>query len=306
MAKKQSNTRTTERKVSITPERVFIYALGFGAVGGAIYFAREYYLSLKAQRDQTSDTSTTTNTSGNNKSTFNFFSSSANDSFPLKKGSQGARVRHLQEALSSILGTDVFRSLTPIDGVFGTGTQKALQQAGYGSNVDNALFNQIVNNQPTIVFNPQDLAQKLYGYANTKDSNSVLNILRQIKDTTQYSAVNQSYKSLGFVSKTIVTHLLDQAFAYDNTSKERIKSEFIRMGLKQEASSGKWSLSGLAGFKDIITITDTYVIDRNKNRIPVSKNTILGDEQQVSNGMTLFKAIDNSMAVVPSDHVKYV
>jgi hypothetical protein len=168
------------------------------------------------------------------------------------------------------------------------------------------LFNQIVNNQPTIVFNPQDLAQKLYNSANAKDSNGVMSILRQIQDTTQYSAVNQSYKSIGFISKTIVTHLLDQAFVNDSLTKERIKAEFLRMGLKLDASSGRWSLSGLAGFRDIITITDTYVIDRNKNRIPVRKNTILGDEQQVSNGMTMFKAIDNSMAVVPSDHVKYV
>lgn len=305
MAKKRSNTKTTERKVNITPERVFIYALGVGAVGGAIYFAREYYLSLKAQRDQSGDTSTTS-TSSNTKSVFNIFSSSANDSFPLKKGSRGARVRQLQQALASILGASVFQQFSPIDGIFGTGTQNALRQAGYGTTVDEALFNQIVNNQPTIVFNPQDLAQKLYNSANAKDSNGVMSILRQIQDTTQYSAVNQSYKSIGFISKTIVTHLLDQAFVNDSLTKERIKAEFIRMGLKLDASSGRWSLSGFAGFKDIITITDTYVIDRNKNRIPVRRNTILGDEQQVSNGMTMFKAIDNSMALVPSDHVKYV
>lgn len=305
MAKKRSNTKTTERKVNITPERVFIYALGVGAVGGAIYFAREYYLSLKAQRDQNGDTSTTS-TSSNTKSVFNIFSSSANDSFPLKKGSRGARVRQLQQALASILGASVFQQFSPIDGIFGTGTQNALRQAGYGTTVDEALFNQIVNNQPTIVFNPQDLAQKLYNSANAKDSNGVMSILRQIQDTTQYSAVNQSYKSIGFISKTIVTHLLDQAFVNDSLTKERIKAEFIRMGLKLDASSGRWSLSGFAGFKDIITITDTYVIDRNKNRIPVRRNTILGDEQQVSNGMTMFKAIDNSMALVPSDHVKYV
>ncbi|MFN8436014.1 MAG: peptidoglycan-binding domain-containing protein [Cytophagales bacterium] len=305
MAKKRSNTKTTERKVNITPERVFIYALGVGAVGGAIYFAREYYLSLKAQRDQSGDTSTTS-TSSNTKSVFNIFSSSANDSFPLKKGSRGARVRQLQQALVSILGASVFQQFSPIDGIFGTGTQNALRQAGYGTTVDEALFNQIVNNQPTIVFNPQDLAQKLYNSANAKDSNGVMSILRQIQDTTQYSAVNQSYKSIGFISKTIVTHLLDQAFVNDSLTKERIKAEFIRMGLKLDASSGRWSLSGFAGFKDIITITDTYVIDRNKNRIPVRRNTILGDEQQVSNGMTMFKAIDNSMALVPSDHVKYV
>lgn len=305
MAKKRSNTKTTERKVNITPERVFIYALGVGAVGGAIYFAREYYLSLKAQRDQSSDTSTTS-TSSNTKSVFNIFSSSANDSFPLKKGSRGARVRQLQQALAGILGASVFQQFSPIDGIFGTGTQNALRQAGYGTTVDEALFNQIVNNQPTIVFNPQDLAQKLYNSANAKDSNGVMSVLRQIQDTTQYSAVNQSYKSIGFISKTIVTHLLDQAFVNDSLTKERIKAEFLRMGLRLDASSGRWSLSGFAGFRDIITITDTYVIDRNKNRIPVRRNTILGDEQQVSNGMTMFKAIDNSMALVPSDHVKYV
>ena len=69
MAKKQSftNAKSTERKVSITPERVFIYALGIGAVGGAIYFAREYYLSLKAQRDDTSTNTANTSTQTKNR-----------------------------------------------------------------------------------------------------------------------------------------------------------------------------------------------------------------------------------------------
>ena len=305
MAKRQVNRNTRPKAKplastsKITPKRVFILTLSLGALGGAIYLLREYYLKHKA--DQSSDQTPTPSASQRSSN-----SSSTGDGFPLKKGSTGTRVTQLQEALSSLLGQNTMVQNGGIDGSFGKGTENALKLAGYGKTVSQALFNQIVKNEPTIIFNPQDLAEKLYHSAQAQSSTGVLEVLRQIKDVSQYSALNQAYKKMGFISKTIVTHLLDQSFAYDSGTKEKIKSEFLRMGLKLDQESEQWSLSGFTAFRDIITIVDTYVVDEKQNHIRVSKNTILGDEQEVENGMTLFKSIDNSYGRVPTEHVKYV
>lgn len=303
---RNSNDYRRERKVNITPERVFIYALGIGALGGTIYFAREYYLSLKHKRDSEQDLAPDTKTASSN--IFNVFNTtgSQGDSFPLKRGSKGPRVKQLQQALANIIGLAEMNRNGGIDGIFGKGTENALLLANYPKTVSEDLFKQIVDNIPTIVFNPQDLAQRLYSHANLKNLSGVLEVLRQIKSVSEYSSVNEAYKKLSLISKTIVTHLLDTAFVEDSNAKEKIKGEFLRMGLKYSSATGKWSLAGLGAIRDIVTITDTYVVDRNQNKIKVKKNTILGDEQQIENGMTLFRAIDNSLALVPTAHVKYV
>lgn len=299
----KSKHKPTTTKSKITPGRVFIFTFGVAAIGGAVYLVREYY------RNQKTDTKETTPEQPKEKSSARKYSNpskAVGDAFPLKKGSKGQRVIELQQALANALGQDVMAKNGGIDGVFGKGTENALKLAGYEKTVSEALFNQIVKNEPTIIFNPLDLAEKLYHSAESKNSTGVLNILKQIGDVSQYTAVNEAYKKMGFVSKTIVTHLLDQAFPTDSYAQERIKYEFLRMGLKLDEDSGKWSLSGWTGIRDIITIVDTYVVDRDQNRIKVSKNTILGDEQQVQNGMTMFKAIDNSYGAVPTEHVRYV
>lgn len=289
-------------KVNITFERVLIYTLGMGALGGAIYFT---YLGLKNKGNAGGGT-TSPETRKATGTTYNVYNSANGDSFPLKRGSRGQRVTQLQQALAKIIGLDAMNANGGIDGIFGKGTENALRLANYPKVISEDLFKQIVDNIPTIIFNPQDLAQRLYGFANLQNLSGVMDVLRQIKSVSEYSAVSEAYKKLGVVSKTIVTHLLDSAFEKDYTAKEKIKGEFLRMGLKYSTASGKWSLAGLGAIKDIITIVDTYVVDRNQNRIKVKRNTILGDEQRIENGMTLFRAIDNSLALVPTAHVQYV
>lgn len=294
--------REDHNKKSITPKKVFIYALSIGALGGVAYFA---YLSHKRKRDE--EAGLPTESSSSYSTIYNVFNSGTQgDSFPLKRGSSGARVKQLQQALANILGLDVMNQNGGIDGIFGKGTENALRLANYPKTVSEDLFKQIVDNIPTIVFNPQDLAHRLHGFASLQNLSGVIEVLKQIKNVSEYSSVNEVYKKQSIVSKTIVTHLLDTAFTNDFTAKEKIKAEFLRMGLKYSTATGKWSLAGLGELRDIITIMDTYVLDRNQNRIKVKRNTILGDEQKVENGMTLFRAIDNSLALVPSAHVKYV
>jgi hypothetical protein len=193
-----------------------------------------------------------------------------------------------------------------IDGQFGPQTASALKSAGYPETVDEALFAKItgISGALTVVFNPSTLAVSLYSGAHSQNLEQVLGVLKQLKTTSDYSSVNEYYKKQSFIAKTIVTDLLEYAFKSNEAAKTQIRNEFLRIGLKV-SSTGAWSLQGLMLYKDLITIRETVVTDAHNNRIPVRRNTILGDELEVANGMTWFKSIDNTILKVPTQDVKY-
>lgn len=318
-AKKASN------KSSVNGKKVFIYALALGAVGGAVYLTHEYLKrkkNIEKRPDDASDNSDTiiiNNTlpaSYRTSSTSTSSGSSSRDSFPLKRGSRGQRVLQLQQALASILGASVMNANGGVDGVFGAGTSNALKQAGYSEVINETLFNTIIERAGlrtgagTSAYDPKTLARDLYKSAQVKNLEDVLVLLKRIRSASEYSSVSEHYKKLGFISRTVVTDLLDYAFKTNEGAKQLIRNEFLRMGLKVDAS-GKWSVptaqAGLSGrlYKDLITLRDTLVIDSRSNRIPVRKNTILGEEFKIANGMTWFRSVDKSILQVPTQDVTY-
>ncbi|CAN5448698.1 hypothetical protein BH10BAC4_BH10BAC4_18310 [soil metagenome] len=300
----------TPRK-GIKPAKGFIYALTFAAFGGGGYLIYDR-IKRKKSMDASDDSSDTIVINNNLPSSYNAVPNnvtraSGSDSFPLKKGSSGSRVLLLQQALSKIIGTSVMNANGGIDGKFGKGTVSALKLAGYPERIDESVFNRITGSSGSnleIVFNPSDIAIKLYRAAQSKNSNGVLSQLQQIKTVSDYSSVNEYYKKQSFISKTIVTDLLDFAFKGNEDVKEKIRNEFQRIGLKTD-DSGRWSLQGIPLFKDLITLRETIVTDASNNRIPVRRNTILGDEVKVQSGMTWFRSIDHSILKVPTQDVKY-
>lgn len=300
--------QTQAKAKGIKPAKVFIYALALAALGGGGYLVYDRMKRKKmAERSQlpsegNADTIIINNTLP---ASFTSFTSkaltSASDNFPLKRGSRGTRVTILQQALSKTSPGIM------IDGQFGPQTAGALKTAGYPQIVDEALFNKITagsNGGLTVVFNPASLAESLYAAAQAKNLEQVLSVLKQLKTVTDYSSVNEYYKKQSFISKTIVTDLLEYAFKANEAARTQIRNEFLRIGLKV-SSTGTWSLQGIKLYSDLITIRETVVIDARNNRIPVRRNTILGDEIEVSNGMTWFKSIDNSILKVPTQDVKY-
>lgn len=301
------------KSVTVTPERIFVYALGVGAVGGAVYLAREYFLGLKAGQNTGADYPTPTpiiinQGGGTSKSST---TTSHNDNFPLKIGSWGNRVTLMQQGLSRVLGMNVVNKNGGIDGKFGTGTATMLKLAGYPSVIDETTYNRIVGNSSTgisnpITFNPTSLASNLKLNAESRNIEGVISILRQLNNVSDYTAVNEAYKKFGLISKTIVTDLLDGAFSGNAISKDRIKEEFMRMGLKLNQDSGTWSLQGIKLFRDIVTFKDTFVKDASNQMVLVKRNTILGDEVKTELGTTWFRAIDNTLYSVPTSDVKYV
>lgn len=295
-------------KSSITPERAFLYGVGVLAIGGAVYFTGKQLLQKKENYINTSDTNLTISVADSTAPVKRL--ASASDSFPLKLGSRGSRVTQLQQALQNVLGAKVLEQYTKIDGIFGSGTQKALKAAGLPVTVNEDTFNSIAAKDrfiPLPVQTPQSLGSKLYIYATGKNFDGVMTVLQQLNTTADYSAANSSFvgSQIFSVSKSIVTYLLDEAFPNNQFAKDQIKAEFKRIGLKQD-NAGKWSLSGFSGYNDLITIIDTYVIAPNGNRISVNRNTILGEQTSIKNGMTVFRSIDGGQFSVPTGHVKYV
>jgi hypothetical protein len=300
----QGKAKTTKKSGGVKPAKVFVYALALAALGGGGYLVYDRMRKKKAmtQNQIPSDTIIINNTlpvSYASTASRTITSSSGTDSFPLKKGSRGSRVTMLQQALAKTAPSIL------IDGIFGSQTAGALKTAGYPETVDEALFNRIIGTGAVqVVFNPAALASSLYKAAQAKSLNDVLSVLRQLKTVSDYSAVNEYYKKQSFIAKTIVTDLLEYAFKSNEAAKVQIRNEFLRMGLKVN-SSGTWSLQGIRLYKDLITIRATVVTDSRNNRIPVRRNTILGDELEVVNGMTWFRSIDNSILKVPTQDVKY-
>ncbi len=307
-AKKTATPKKSQgKKSAVKPAKVFIYALALAALGGGGYlvYDRIKRKKLAEQNQLPSDNNDTIIINNTLPASFSTITSrilsSASDSFPLKRGSRGTRVIMLQQALAKTTPSIM------IDGQFGPQTAGALKTAGYPEIVDEILFNKITGSAKgsvQVVFNPSALAESLYKGAQAKNLAQVMDILKQLKSVSEYSAVNEYYKKQSFISKTIVTDLLEYAFKSNEAAKVQIRNEFLRIGLKV-SSTGTWSLQGIRLYKDLVTIRETVVTDARNNRIPVRRNTILGDELEVANGMTWFKSIDNSILKVPTQDVKY-
>jgi hypothetical protein len=308
-----------ERKVSdrmkktppkkIMPSKVFIYVFALAALGGGGYLIYDRLRRKKLQQSYDAGGSASDTILINNyipaTSSLANKSAKGGDSFPLKHGSRGTRVTALQQGLARIIGMAAMNANGGIDGQFGLGTANALKLAGYGEIVDEATFNKITGGAVAqIVFNPSDIALRLYRAAQGKDVGLVLAILKEIRTVSEYSAVNEYYKRQALVSKTIVTDLLNYAFVDNESAKDQIKSQLLRMGLKVD-SVGTWSLQGIRLYKDLITLRETIVTDSRNNRIPVNRNTILGDEIKIENGLTWFRSVDDSVLSVPTQDVRY-
>lgn len=298
----------TKKVGKVKPAKIFLYALGVVAFGGGAYLVydrlRRKSVTVYNNTQEIPDIIINNNVPAI--PTSSGVVSARTGTFPLKRGSTGTYVTALQQALAKIIGLETMNANGGIDGQFGPGTANALKIAGYGDTINESIFNQIVNkaNTGNATFDPNIVAQNLYRSAQAKNLADVIAALKQIRNVSEYSAVNDYYKSIPIISKTIVNDLLSYAFADNAWAKEEIKNEFIRIGLKVN-DAGVWSLQGIRLYKDLITLRPTVVIDAYNHRITVPRNTILGDEIKVANGTTWFRTVDSGILRVPTQDVKY-
>ena len=159
------------------------------------------------------------------------------------------------------------------------------------------------------IADPANVAKQLFEKAAKRNIEGVIAVLNQLQNVEDYELVNAAYKietdKRTMVKQTIVTSLLDKYFSNNPVAKDRIKSAFLRIGLKTNPQ-GKWSLSGFEKRRDLITNVTTFVTDWMGNRIAVKPETILGEAQTTTNGMTRFQGLDGKIYKVPDSDVRYL
>jgi hypothetical protein len=211
------------------------------------------------------------------------------DSFPLKKGSKGERVRILQQSLINKNGASILPRYGA-DGSFGSEVISALKKLKLPSTVSETLYNVLTQGSNTISaggFDPDTIGKGIFSSTQKKDLNTVISFLKQINNVSEYQLVNtkfQEYRLNGGVRKTLVNGILSTFLS--ESQKSQIRYEFVRMGLRYDGS--KWSLSGLDGLT-IATKEPATIWINGKKSITVPAKMVLGVEVSRRLDYTLFE-----------------
>lgn len=220
--------------------------------------------------------------------------------FPLKKGSKGDSVKAFQEALIKKYGKQLLPKYGA-DGDFGTEMVNALKKIGLPETISETTFNVLVKGS---VADPAVTAGRIYTAIKKMDFNTILSILKTFRNTADYTAANNAFKSGGYlvqgVRQTIVNALLN-TFP-DERLKDILRITFSNIGLKYDGN--KWTLEGIENSVLLITTAPVNVWRTPKISVPVAANTILGKEVAKRGAYTMFEH-DDQLFLVESKQVKY-
>lgn len=168
--------------------------------------------------------------------------------FPIRLGAKGDKVVALQYALIRTYGSGIFPKYGA-DGIFGSELEGFLRAKGYKIPLSEEEFKKITQTKtqtPAIsLFDPAAIAKGIFNAITTKDFKSAITLLKAIGNTNNYRLVSekfQQYRIGGGVRQTLVNGML-RAFS-EKSQKEETQSVFLKMGLKFNAATGQWSLSG--------------------------------------------------------------
>jgi hypothetical protein len=304
-----------EEKPFFTPGRVFLGLLFLGALGfGAWYLTRRSSKPANELFDQDEDnagkfklnfdTPPAVNTSAKPSNQLAPPASGNNakpaSDFPLRMGSQGAKVKQLQALLNERKQITGITLIT--DGVWGSKTQQALEKLGWPTVITEQHF------QHLTVVPASDIAELLYKGAKAQKIETVLSALSLIKSPEKYNEVNAIFKPKGLINgknTTIVTGLLE---VFKNPSdKDKLNLAFISVGLKKK--DGKWYVPGneVSGIdrRALITTRPTAVWRTASHSVQVGNLTIIGYEIYSSDGITHFETVDGMKLYVLTEHIKY-
>jgi hypothetical protein len=218
--------------------------------------------------------------------------------FPLKNGSKGERVKNLQQALIQKHGKGILPK-NGANGIFGTELQAALKKLKLPETINETLYHVLVKSTE---FDAYKTAMLLNAAAQSKDFTKAMPLLRSIKDSNVYQAVNKFYLNFftAGVRQTLVNAMLN-TFKNEN-QREVVRLEFVRMGLKYDGK--KWSLSGIENKPLLITILPTKVWKNAKESVSVPVNMVLGKELDRRGNFSVFEN-ERDYFLVESKHVKY-
>lgn len=173
----------------------------------------------------------------------------AGNAFPLNLRSKGDKVLQLQQSLMRTFGTGIFPKYGA-DGIFGTELRDFLGAKGYAVPLSEADFKKITQTQtappPLVTFDPAAIAKGIYNAMVAKDYSSCITLLKAITNPTNYSLVSARFKFYrlnGGVTQTLVNAMFN-TFP-EVSQRETTKQVFLKMGLKYNNITSKWSLNGL-------------------------------------------------------------
>lgn len=320
-----------KKKKLLSQKQILMIGLGSGVAFGIGFLAYNHFKNRAAiNRGQTN---TIINPPDQNIPFTPNFPTTTNNEFPLKKGSRGTLVQMLQQALlnkggqaSLIIRETSFRN-GKTDGIFGNGTQRALQAAGLPSVITQSQFSSLVGRTPS-GFNPSAIAKELIIAANKQNLFGVLNGLKKITNTTQYRQVSSFFKNvriIGIRVTSLVNALLSVAFKNKTLEKVKIRSEFRRMGLQQN-SRGIWFIPEPTGRKlgigNIGTFTNHQQQIENEWSLAIARkpmllqsedgsfilpeviaNTVIGYITGIQNGITRILTQNGETVYAPTQNL---
>ncbi len=308
------------------------YAAGAGIVLGVGYLAFTYFQNKAAQSRALPDTKADNNTTFPTTITN---SNNQNNQFPLRLGSRGTLVKVLQQLLLAKGGKSaaIIKSTSlkgnKVDGIFGSGTAKALIAASLPTQISQALFTSIsgkANPTHTSSVKPQQLASRLITAANARNLFSTLDGLQQIQNAKQYVAVSSFFKNIRINAirvTSLVNALLSVAFKNNTPAKNKIRAEFRRMGLQQN-SRGIWVIPSLGNLdtpekmraymndqqRFALAITDKPTLlkmtDGTFLTPPLHPNTLVGYVEQSANGITQIRSPKGERVYAPSVNLRFI
>lgn len=306
----------TEEKPKSNKKKAILISLGLVATAVGGFFGFNYLRNRKKKTEieeeetnpvttTSSSQTSTSSSSGGYKSTTSSTTTTRKDSFPLKKGSKGERVKLFQEKLIAKYGKSILPKYGA-DGDFGSEMEAALEKLKLPSTISESAYNVYVKGAAP---DPDYLAEALIDAAENKNFSKALDNLKKIRNTSDYSSVSEKFKEMrinGGVRKTLVTGMLDTFTS--SSQQESIRGQFLRMGLKYDGS--KWSVpsSWLTGIETplLITTEPTELYDPKYHvKVKVPKDMVIGSKLKEKNGLTLFRMLEkNRKLIVKSSTVK--
>ncbi len=273
---------------SLSRKNMLMYGLGGGLVLGIGYLAYTYFKNRKAGQRSiqqpippiTQHPITRRPITQRPIMTKPLLPRGSSNQFPIRRGARGSLVEMIQKALlakggraAMIIRETSFRG-GKVDRVFGKGTERALRAAGLPSVLTQTQFTALVGKQ-TSGFNASGIARELISAANKRNLFGVLGGLKKISTVSQYKQVSsffQNVRILGVRVTSLVNALLSVAFKNKTLEKVKIRTEFRRMGLQQNAK-GIWFIPGINGFGNIDALDQD--IDQEWNLAIVEYPTVL-------------------------------
>jgi hypothetical protein len=302
-------------KATNKKRKIILIGLGVLGTGVAGFLGWNFWKNKKKAKEE-KDNSTQSDTTNYNlpapkqndslppKTTTPKTTPSRNDEFPLKKGSKGAKVKTLQEALIEKYGKSIMPKYGA-DGDFGSELMNALKKLNISESIDESTYNVLTQGN---INDPATISKKLHDSATSKNISQVVATMKGMKSTDDYSAVSNDFKEnylINGVHQTLVNGMLN-SFS-DEKQKQQIRLEFLRMGLKYDGK--KWALAGLGDIptgKEIISTEKTTAYTAKGNgKIVIPENIVLGKKEFTLNGWVYFYPYKSiTLFKVKKEHIK--